>query len=65
MRDVRAARVAGFGTTIFTEMSALALQHNAANLGQGFPDFAGPEFVKQAVAEAVAAWAREMTRGSS
>lgn len=55
MRDVRAARVAGFGTTIFTEMSALALQHNAANLGQGFPDFAGPEFVKQAVAQAVAA----------
>jgi len=27
------------GTTIFTEMSALALQYNAINLGQGFPDF--------------------------
>jgi len=27
------------GTTIFTQMSALALQHNAINLGQGFPDF--------------------------
>ena len=27
------------GTTIFTEMSALAIQHNAINLGQGFPDF--------------------------
>jgi methionine transaminase len=27
------------GTTIFTEMSALALEHNAINLGQGFPDF--------------------------
>jgi aspartate/methionine/tyrosine aminotransferase len=55
MRDVRAARVAGFGTTIFTEMSALAIQHNAVNLGQGFPDFAGPAFVKQAAAEAIAA----------
>jgi aspartate/methionine/tyrosine aminotransferase len=55
MRDVRAARVASFGTTIFTEMSALAIEHNAVNLGQGFPDFAGPDFVKQAVAEAVAA----------
>lgn len=55
MRDLRSARVAGFGTTIFTEMSALAIQHNAVNLGQGFPDFAGPEFVKQAAAAAVAA----------
>lgn len=27
------------GTTIFTEMSVLAQQHNAINLGQGFPDF--------------------------
>jgi methionine transaminase len=27
------------GTTIFTEMSSLAVQHNAINLGQGFPDF--------------------------
>ena len=55
MRDARATRVAGFGTTIFTEMSALALQHSAVNLGQGFPDFAGPGFVKEAVAAAVAA----------
>lgn len=55
MRDRRSARVAGFGTTIFTEMSALAIQHNAVNLGQGFPDFAGPEFVKQAAVTAVAA----------
>src|SRR6185503_10342974 len=42
-------------TTIFTEMSALAVQHGAVNLGQGFPDFAGPEFVKQAAAAAIAA----------
>jgi aspartate/methionine/tyrosine aminotransferase len=55
MRDPVARRVAGFGTTIFTEMSALALEHGAVNLGQGFPDFAGPEFIKQAAAEAIAA----------
>ncbi len=34
------------GTTIFTVMSRLAVQHNAVNLGQGFPDFApSPELV--------------------
>ncbi len=55
MTDRPARRVAGFGTTIFTEMSALALQHSAVNLGQGFPDFAGPAFVKQAAADAIAA----------
>ena len=48
-----ARRVAGFGTTIFTEMSALAVQHGAVNLGQGFPDFPAPEFVKQAAAVAI------------
>ncbi len=31
------------GTTIFTIMSALALEHRAVNLGQGFPDFPVPE----------------------
>ena len=55
MSSPLARRVAGFGTTIFTEMSALAIQHGAVNLGQGFPDFAGPEFIKQAAAAAVAA----------
>ncbi len=32
------ARLQGFGTTIFSEMTALALEHDAVNLGQGFPD---------------------------
>jgi aspartate/methionine/tyrosine aminotransferase len=53
MREVLARRVAGFGTTIFTEMSALAVQHNAINLGQGFPDFAGPAFIKNAATTAI------------
>ena len=33
------SRLPQVGTTIFTVMSALALQHDAVNLGQGFPDF--------------------------
>jgi N-succinyldiaminopimelate aminotransferase len=39
---VVASRLAGFGTTIFTEMSALAERTGAINLGQGFPDTDGP-----------------------
>ena len=34
-----ASRLPNIGTTIFTVMSALAQQHDAVNLGQGFPDF--------------------------
>jgi methionine aminotransferase len=41
------------GTTIFTTMSALALQYNAINLGQGFPDFMMPEALTQLVSEAM------------
>ena len=37
-----ATRLDGFGTTIFTEMSALAERTGAVNLGQGFPDEDGP-----------------------
>jgi N-succinyldiaminopimelate aminotransferase len=48
-------RLAGFGTSVFAEMTALARRHGAVNLGQGFPDFDGPEFVKRAAAEAIAA----------
>jgi aspartate/methionine/tyrosine aminotransferase len=41
------------GTTIFTIMSALAVQHGAINLGQGFPDTEGPDDVLQAAADAL------------
>jgi N-succinyldiaminopimelate aminotransferase len=41
------------GTTIFTVMSALALEHNSINLGQGFPDTEGPADVVQAAADAL------------
>ncbi|PJF25867.1 MAG: aminotransferase, partial [Phototrophicales bacterium] len=45
-------RVAGFGTTIFTEINDLAQKHGALNLGQGKPDFDAPPSI---VAEAVKA----------
>jgi aspartate/methionine/tyrosine aminotransferase len=54
-----AERVRQFGTTIFAEMSALAVQCGAVNLGQGFPDFAGPEWVKQAAIDAICADANQ------
>ncbi len=47
------ARVEGFGDSVFTRMSALARQHGAVNLGQGFPDFPGPDFVKEAAKQAI------------
>jgi aspartate/methionine/tyrosine aminotransferase len=53
MADYLAQRVAGFGTSVFTEMSRLAIRHRAVNLGQGFPDFPGPDFVKDAAIQAI------------
>jgi N-succinyldiaminopimelate aminotransferase len=35
-------RLQGFGTTVFAEMSALAMSTGSVNLGQGFPDYPGP-----------------------
>ncbi|WP_431981581.1 pyridoxal phosphate-dependent aminotransferase [Streptomyces qinglanensis] len=46
-------RLAGFGTTIFAEMSALAVRTGAINLGQGFPDTDGPEEVREAAVRAL------------
>jgi N-succinyldiaminopimelate aminotransferase len=46
-------RLAGFGTTIFAEMSALAVRTGAINLGQGFPDTDGPESVREAAVKAL------------
>jgi aspartate/methionine/tyrosine aminotransferase len=47
------ARLNGFGDSVFTRMSALARQYDAVNLGQGFPDFPGPDFVKDAAKRAI------------
>ena len=48
-----ADRLQGFGTTIFSAMSALAAETGAVNLGQGFPDTDGPSEVSQAAIEAI------------
>jgi N-succinyldiaminopimelate aminotransferase len=48
-------RLQPFGTTIFAEMSALAVETGAINLGQGFPDTDGPDLVKQAAVDAIRA----------
>ncbi len=48
-------RLAGLGTTIFAEMSALAAETGAVNLGQGFPDTDGPREIAQLAADAILA----------
>ena len=54
-----ASRLEGFGTTIFTEMSALAERTGAINLGQGFPDEDGPAAVLEAAVAALRAGANQ------
>ena len=49
-----ASKLPRVGTTIFTVMSQLALQHKAVNLGQGFPDFDGPPALREALARHMA-----------
>ena len=46
--------LAEFGTTIFAEMSQLAVETGAINLGQGFPDTDGPAVVLEAAQRAIA-----------
>lgn len=47
------SKLPNVGTTIFTTMSVLAVQHNAINLGQGFPDFPMSEELVALVDEAM------------
>jgi N-succinyldiaminopimelate aminotransferase len=47
------AKLQGFGTTIFAEMSALATATGSVNLGQGFPDTDGPRVVLDAAIDAI------------
>jgi N-succinyldiaminopimelate aminotransferase len=48
-----ATRLDGLGTTIFAEMSALAVRTGSINLGQGFPDVDGPQSVMDAACAAI------------
>ncbi len=52
-RQGTARRLDGLGTTIFAEMSALALATGSVNLGQGFPDTDGPSEVSEAAVRAI------------
>jgi len=45
------AVLSGYGTTIFESMSALAREHDAVNLGQGFPDDRGPDALRKSAAD--------------
>ncbi len=47
------SRLQGFGTNIFTEMTALAQRYDAVNLSQGFPNFDGPDLLKEAAIRAI------------
>ncbi len=51
--DPLVERMRPFGTTIFAEMSALAVRTGAVNLGQGFPDTDGPQEMLAAAAAAL------------
>lgn len=60
---MESARVASFTTSIFSEFSRLALQHQAVNLGQGFPDFDGPKEIAQAAIDAINGGANQYAVG--
>ncbi len=55
MADPLVERMQVFGTTIFAEMSALAIATDSINLGQGFPDTDGPSSLLEAAAAAITA----------
>lgn len=53
------SKLPSLGTTIFTQMSALAQKHRAINLSQGFPDFDGPRYLHERLAYHVAQGANQ------
>ena len=59
----KAARVGSTATTIFAEMSALAIATDSVNLGQGFPDYDGPAFMLEAAEQAIAAGVNQYPPG--
>ncbi len=58
MRE-HAQRLTGLGTTIFAEMSALAVATDSVNLGQGFPDRDGPDSLLEDAITAIRAGANQ------
>jgi N-succinyldiaminopimelate aminotransferase len=64
MRPYLARRLAPFTTTIFAEMSELAAETGAINLGQGFPDTDGPDEVRDAAIAAIRAGCNQYPPGA-
>src|ERR1051325_7612514 len=52
-RRMISAKAEQFTESVIREMTRLALKHNAVNLSQGFPDFPGPDSVKEAPRQAI------------
>jgi aspartate/methionine/tyrosine aminotransferase len=52
-RRMLSAKAEQFTESVIREMTRLAMQHNAVNLSQGFPDFAAPELIKEAACQAI------------
>ncbi len=61
---VTAKALQPFGTTIFAEMTGLAIAHQAINLSQGFPDFEGPPALVDAAAAALRAGHNQYARSA-
>lgn len=51
MQQAADQKLPGFGTNIFTVMSQLSAEHGAINLAQGFPDYDGPQALRDLVGE--------------
>ena len=63
-RTLAADRVRSFGVTVFAEFTALANEVGAVNLGQGFPNFPAPDFVKVAAQQAIGADLNQYARSA-
>ncbi|MFD1934064.1 MULTISPECIES: pyridoxal phosphate-dependent aminotransferase [Nonomuraea] len=63
MNDPLVSRMRQFGTTIFAEMSALAVRTGSINLGQGFPDTDGPPAMLDRAVEAIRSGANQYPPG--
>lgn len=59
-----ARRIEGFQTSVFAEFTVLAQAHDAVNLGQGFPNFSAPDFVKDAACAAIQAELNQYARSA-
>ncbi|NUW31057.1 pyridoxal phosphate-dependent aminotransferase [Nonomuraea sp. SMC257] len=63
MTEALVSRMRAFGTTIFAEMSALALRTGSINLGQGFPDTDGPAAMLEEAVRAIRSGANQYPPG--